>query len=568
MRDLHATMKAMCRTGGRRCDAKWGDVSRERYNARRRVTRNSEKAQVARGAGNEAQARYYDDLAGSAREAAQQYDALIQAHESEEQASESPRHPLASQDSEPVDFPFVRNPQSLAGNQAANLDFGQDVEPAGRYMTHRGEGGDPPDGWQSGVVRFEQPLHISWGDSGLYTTDDNWKRRLSAHYGGATGKKLSRALRNDGYDAVITHDKYGTSEVVDITHLSPSAKAKAKARPPEKCGLCGQWADASSHTCPQQATREELRSTSQDWRSSWSDEESEAVDSYSSIEHAGLNQKLREGTPLSGDEAATVQALDSVTSRAPRTEGAHTLYRGVGFSEVARGEASAKDWVAESCREGDVIELGGFTSMSTSHSSAEYFSGARSEHVTSGVVFEVETTHAGYTRDSAEDEVLMGRGSRFEVVSVDDETELAGKPIQHVRLREVVPAAAPAGSPWDSSQAHSPSQAHTLGSHLEAKHGVRMELSGGAKDDSYVTLHRIEVPTEQRGSGVGKAAMRDLVEEADRHGWKLDLTPAGDFGGNVSKLKRFYKEFGFVENKGRNKDYGTKETFLRAPKGA
>lgn len=361
-----ATMEGMCRKGGRRCDAKWGEASRERYNARRRVTRNSEKAQAARDAGNEEKASYYDGLADSAQEAATRYDAMIQAHEAEQIDSggagavrdyrvghtapvedgyskpitnltdgffgddvydhpdwygtaddetmdqlkavrdnpdatvriyravphghqeinngdwitlsrdyaethsydleaesedgtvvsmdvpasqvftdgndlaeygyngpDSPLasgnksepsdggsgHPLASQDAEPMDLDFIRNPQSLAGNQAANHDFGQDVEPAGRYM-NQGEG-FTPEGWESGSVRFEKPLHMHWGETGLYTTEDNWKQRLSAHYGGKTGKALSRAVRDDGHDGIVTHNKYGTSEIVDLTHLSP-----------------------------------------------------------------------------------------------------------------------------------------------------------------------------------------------------------------------------------------------------------------------------------------------------------------------------------------------------------
>jgi len=36
------------------------------------------------------------------------------------------------------------------------------------------------------------------------------------------------------------------------------------------------------------------------------------------------------------------------------------------------------------------------------------------------------------------------------------------------------------------------------------------------------------------------------------------LLPTDEFGGNVNKLKRFYKRFGFVENRGKYKDFNNK----------
>lgn len=131
------------------------------------------------------------------------------------------RHPLAVAEAEPVEFSFVRNTQSLSGNAAAGHDFGQAVEPAGRYMTDGSAYASAPEGWESGTVRFEQPLHMEFGESGLYSEPDNWKNRLSAHYGGKSGAALSQAIRDEGYDAIITRDKYGTSEVVDLTSYSP-----------------------------------------------------------------------------------------------------------------------------------------------------------------------------------------------------------------------------------------------------------------------------------------------------------------------------------------------------------
>lgn len=61
--------------------------------------------------------------------------------------------------------------------------------------------------------------------------------------------------------------------------------------------------------------------------------------------------------------------------------------------------------------------------------------------------------------------------------------------------------------------------------------------------------------------------MQELVEYADRTGQKVMLTASTDFGGSsVKRLKDFYKRFGFVENKGRNKDFAISETMYREPK--
>jgi hypothetical protein len=47
----------------------------------------------------------------------------------------------------------------------------------------------------------------------------------------------------------------------------------------------------------------------------------------------------------------------------------------------------------------------------------------------------------------------------------------------------------------------------------------------------------------------------------------VTLTPSTDYGASsVSRLKKFYKQFGFVENKGRNKDYEISEAMYRLPK--
>jgi len=81
-----------------------------------------------------------------------------------------------------------------------------------------------------------------------------------------------------------------------------------------------------------------------------------------------------------------------------------------------------------------------------------------------------------------------------------------------------------------------------------------------------IVLDKIVVPDEMRGSGKGTEFMVDLIADADKKGKAIGLTPSSDFGGNKARLKEFYKRFGFVENKGKNKDFTISESMVRAPR--
>jgi len=82
-----------------------------------------------------------------------------------------------------------------------------------------------------------------------------------------------------------------------------------------------------------------------------------------------------------------------------------------------------------------------------------------------------------------------------------------------------------------------------------------------------INLSRIIIPKEQRNQGLGSKAMDDLIEYADQTNQKIVLTPSKDFGAtSINRLKTFYKNKGFVENKGINKDFSTRESFIYNPK--
>ena len=86
-----------------------------------------------------------------------------------------------------------------------------------------------------------------------------------------------------------------------------------------------------------------------------------------------------------------------------------------------------------------------------------------------------------------------------------------------------------------------------------------------SKTGDHVTLNKIVVA--DRGQGNGTRFMEDLARLADEKGWTLALTPSGGFGAkSIKRLKDFYKRFGFVDNKGRNPDFSTRESMIRRPK--
>lgn len=74
-----------------------------------------------------------------------------------------------------------------------------------------------------------------------------------------------------------------------------------------------------------------------------------------------------------------------------------------------------------------------------------------------------------------------------------------------------------------------------------------------------LNVNTIIVPKEIRKTGVGTKAMERIIEFAKKHGLRITLTAAvrDDFHGTTShsRLVKFYKKLGFVDNKGRNKDF-------------
>ncbi len=109
----------------------------------------------------------------------------------------------------PTKLNYIRNNNGIRKHAAPGA-FGQNVEPWGQYMSEDTAPSNPlQKGWERGKVSFSNPIVLDHADGG-------WKSELSAGFGNATGKLLSTRMMSAGFDGVITKDKYGIGEIVDI----------------------------------------------------------------------------------------------------------------------------------------------------------------------------------------------------------------------------------------------------------------------------------------------------------------------------------------------------------------
>jgi len=81
-----------------------------------------------------------------------------------------------------------------------------------------------------------------------------------------------------------------------------------------------------------------------------------------------------------------------------------------------------------------------------------------------------------------------------------------------------------------------------------------------------LSLLKLIIPKEFRGSGTGAKIMNMITKHADDKNLTIVLTPTTDFGApSISRLIKFYKKFGFVENKGKNRDFEISDDMYRLP---
>lgn len=91
----------------------------------------------------------------------------------------------------------------------------------------------------------------------------------------------------------------------------------------------------------------------------------------------------------------------------------------------------------------------------------------------------------------------------------------------------------------------------------------RFELSLNRNGD--IALDWIMVDRGAQRAGLGSKVMLELTRFADLNGRRIVLSPAEDAGSTRANLVKFYKKFGFVENKGRSKDFAISAGMYREP---
>jgi murein DD-endopeptidase MepM/ murein hydrolase activator NlpD len=111
----------------------------------------------------------------------------------------------------PVTFKYAHNTEPTP-NMGSR--FQQDIEPAGFYVIHQPNPHGTP-GWQYGTCTLNNPLVLPFG-TGFNET--SWKAELHRRYK-KKGRALSRALRKEGFDGVVTTNGE-TKEIVVLDDKS------------------------------------------------------------------------------------------------------------------------------------------------------------------------------------------------------------------------------------------------------------------------------------------------------------------------------------------------------------
>lgn len=104
---------------------------------------------------------------------------------------------------------------------------------------------------------------------------------------------------------------------------------------------------------------------------------------------------------------------------------------------------------------------------------------------------------------------------------------------------------------------------------LNAEYNIHVLHFYMVRSNGYMIIDSIMIAKEQLKTGLGTKIMQRLVAFADQNGLAMALTPGlkDDRWGTTSRnrLIKFYKRFGFVENKGRKKDFTTVHLMIRKP---
>jgi len=153
-------------------------------------------------------------------------------------------------------------------------------------------------------------------------------------------------------------------------------------------------------------------------------------------------------------------------------------------------------------------------------------------------------------------------------LQVNNVIEKAGKPVGTISDRKDGKYKKVGEGKWVKVTEGKPKQEEQTVSSLVDKweqQGLKVDIYHDKRRNE-ISLSTIIVPKEKRGTGIGSDFMNELTQVADKEQATITLTPSTDYGASSKKrLVEFYKKFGFVENKGKNRDYEIKDDMYRLP---
>ena len=82
-----------------------------------------------------------------------------------------------------------------------------------------------------------------------------------------------------------------------------------------------------------------------------------------------------------------------------------------------------------------------------------------------------------------------------------------------------------------------------------------------SEKNNTIILNKIIIPEELRNQNLGTSFVNDLIYYSKSVKKPIYLTPTGDYGGKVTKLREFYKNLGFKNRP--KEDFSEKETMIR-----
>ena len=107
---------------------------------------------------------------------------------------------------EPLTVRFSKSQTSVSQYADAYGDVGQAIEPTGDYLnlyTAQDREGNVA-GFDYGMITFNNPLLLEFNN----TTSTGWKKSLSELFENKTGSALNKAVKDAGFDGILTVELY------------------------------------------------------------------------------------------------------------------------------------------------------------------------------------------------------------------------------------------------------------------------------------------------------------------------------------------------------------------------